>query len=138
MPRSNAPFLSVLVFALATTGCGTEPVEGISAETELQQYLPAEEIGVVLTNTSDVPIRYQTCPETWDRKDGSGYERVEELQACTRNITTVPAGESVRVAYTFPDGEPFGFYRVVVPVGLDGLTDEVTSNDFEVYVMTGN
>lgn len=138
MPRSHAPFLSVLVLALSITGCGTEPVEGISAETELQQYLPAEEIGVVLTNTSDVPIRYQTCPETWDRKDGNGYERVEELQACTRNITTVPAGESVRVAYTFPDGEPFGFYRVVVPVGLDGLTDEVTSNDFEVYVMTGN
>lgn len=138
MPRSIAFSAIGLAFVLVAAGCGTEPVEGIAAETELQQYLPAEEIGVVLTNTSDVPIRYQTCPETWDRKGGSGYERVEELQACTRNITTVPAGESVRVAYTFPDGEPFGFYRVVVPVGLDGLTDEVTTNDFEVYVMTEN
>lgn len=138
MPRLNARSVIGPAFALVTIGCGTEPVEGIAAQTELQQYLPAEEIGVVLTNTSDVTIRYQTCPEIWDRKDGNGYERVEELQSCTRNITSVPAGESARVAYTFPDGEPFGSYRVVVSVGLDGLTDEVTTNDFEVYVMTGN
>ncbi|HEU4799452.1 MAG TPA: hypothetical protein VFS94_02345 [Gemmatimonadales bacterium] len=138
MPRSNAFPVIGLAFALVTAGCGTEPVEGIAAETELQQYLPAEEIGVVLTNTSDATIRYQTCPETWDRKDGDGYKRVEELQSCTRNITSVPAGQSVRVEYTFPDGEPLGLYRVVVPVGLDGLTDEVTTNDFEVYVITGS
>lgn len=134
----SAPFFTgfSLAIAVLAAACNTEPVEGITAQTEEQMYFPSEEIGVVLTNTSDAPIRYQTCPETWDRKEGNGYERMEELQSCTRNITTVPAGESVRVVYTFPESEPFGFYRVVVPVGLDGLTDEVMSNDFEVYVMT--
>lgn len=124
----------LLTCALALAACSTEPSAGIQAETDQDLYEATSQIRVRVTNGTDAAIRYETCPGKWDRKTATGYQRFEVLESCTKNITTVPAGESVDVSYHFPVGQSLGTWRIAVPVGPDELTTEVKTNDFEVVV----
>lgn len=124
-----------LAFALAVPGCGgpADPVGGVTATTDESVYARSEVINLVVANGSDEVVRYEACPGRWDLKTATGYDRYEEIVLCTNEITTIAAGETARVAYSLPQGQPVGTYRIVLPVGVDReMGDTVRSAEFVV------
>jgi hypothetical protein len=127
--------LPILLALLALPACGsTDPSAGITVTTDKSSYTTTDPIVVTITNTTGSAVRYSSCPERWDHKVGDSYTRVEELQQCLVGFVPLPAGESATVGYTFPEGQPAGTWRVVIPVAnADGdKRGEARSGDFEV------
>ena len=138
MHSPTAPFILALSL-LAAIGCGTDPIGGVTATTDKAIYEVGEPIDVEIVNTSDQAVNYVACPERWDHKTGSGYERIEEFDICLAIVTSVPAGGSVHATYSFPDGQPLGTWRIPIPVSrADGShAGEIHTADFEVVVFEG-
>lgn len=124
-----------LALALSAPGCSSaaDPTGDVTAVTEESTYARTDIIDVIIANGSDRRVRYEACPGRWDRKTATGYERFEEIVLCTDEITSVAAGQTVRVAYSLPAGQPTGTYRIVLPVGYDGeVSDTIHTGDFIV------
>jgi hypothetical protein len=118
--------------AVLAAACNTGPDEGLSAETEFEVYGTDSDILVTITNESNNAVAYRACPSIWERQ--SNNDRVQGLQVCTDEITTVDAQSSVDVTYTFPVGQPLGSWRIVIPVGPSDDDAEIRTNDFEMVV----
>lgn len=135
MPRyASLAAAAMAIAVLATVGCNTEPLDGVSAETDFELYEPGDDIVVTLTNESDSDVTYWACPPRWDRKTDDGYERFEMLVGCTDEVTSVPASGSVDLHYDFPAGQPLGTWRIVILAGNGPSPDEIYTNDFEMVV----
>jgi hypothetical protein len=134
--HSPAAPLSLAFGLLAVLGCGTDPIGGVTATTDKTLYEVGQPIDVEIVNTSDQAVNYYACPERWDHKTSSGYERIEELGVCLAIVTSVPAGGSVHVTYSFPDGQPLGTWRIPIPVSRTDASHvgEIHTADFEVVV----
>ena len=136
----HRPFLLAgfgLAAALIASACNTEPVDDLSAETELELYQPGDPIVVTITNESDEDVPYRACPSIWERQTDDGHDRVEGLEVCTGEVTEVEANSSVDVTYHFPVGQPLGTWRIVIPVGTGNPANEIRTNDF-LMVVTEN
>jgi hypothetical protein len=134
--HSPAAPLFLALGLLAVLGCGTDPIGGVTATTDKTLYEVGQPIDVEIVNTSDQAVNYYACPERWDHKTSSGYERIEELGVCLAIVTSVPAGGSVHVTYSFPDGQPLGTWRIPIPVSRTDASHvgEIHTADFEVVV----
>jgi hypothetical protein len=135
MHSPTAPLFLALGL-LAVLGCGTDPIGGVTATTDKTLYEVGQPIDVEIVNTSDQAVNYYACPERWDHKTSSGYGRIEELGVCLAIVTSVPAGGSVHVTYSFPDGQPLGTWRIPIPVSRTDASHvgEIHTADFEVVV----
>lgn len=133
----NRPILLAgfgLAAALITSACTSEPVEGLSAETEFEVYGTDSPIVVTITNESDEDVQYQACPSNWEHQTDDGHDRVQGLEVCIGAVTVVEANSSVDVTYHFPAGQPLGTWRIVIPVGSDDPVDEIRTNHFQMVV----
>lgn len=135
MPRpARLAAAAIAIAALATVGCNTEPLDGVSAETEFVIYEVGSDIVVTLANASDVRVSYVICSPLWDLKKDDGYERIPVTFGCEDDVFYLPAGESVDIPYHFPAGHPLGTWRIAIPVSADNPPKEIYTNDFEMVV----
>jgi hypothetical protein len=127
---------TLLLALLALPSCGstdpTDPFPGVTVTTNKASYTTAEPVVVTLTNTTSSAVYYFACPERWDHNTEAGYVRVEELEACPAVITSLDAGQSKDITYTFPDNQPAGIWRIPIPItSPDGKKPgEARSGDF--------
>jgi hypothetical protein len=130
--------LLALLALLALPACGStdpdpgDPFPGVTATTDKASYTTAEPVVVTLTNTTSSAVYYFACPERWDHKTVAGYVRFEKLEECPALITSLDAGQSKDVNYSFPDNQPAGTWRIPIPITSPGgkKLGEARSGDF--------
>jgi hypothetical protein len=136
--RSALPLLSVLPVLpvlIVLSACGAaDPSTGVIATTDKAAYTTAEPVVVTLTNTTSSAVEYSSCPERWDHLADTGYVRFEKLQSCFVGSVPLPAGETVTLTYSFPEGQPDGTWRIPVPLTNADREPigEARTGDFEV------
>jgi hypothetical protein len=75
-------------------------------------------VQLTLTNGSDDRVGYNLCSSQLERKNASGWERIETGDVCTMEIRSLDVGQTATFDKNLPAGLASGDYRYVTRVEI--------------------
>ncbi len=126
--------IATLTLVLGTLGCSSPTApEGAVFRVEKSSYAPGETALATLMNLSTEPLGYSFCNAPLQRREGSGWQTVEEpLMVCTLELAVLGPGDRVTYDRGLPDGLAAGTYRLQASVDREGPSAWISTQAFEV------
>lgn len=125
------PLLLLTALLLA---CGTTdpaPAE-LEFATDGWRFEVGGPITVALSNGTDDAVGYNFCHRAWERKVGAAWEKIEELNICIPEYSTLEPGSTAEETLMVPYILPVGTYRVSTAIQLGDGSVQIRSNEFSV------
>ncbi|MBD0321619.1 MAG: hypothetical protein ICV87_14880 [Gemmatimonadetes bacterium] len=131
------------LLALSAAACGSGFVASdpaVEVATDRAAYAPGDTVRVTLRNVSGETLGYNLCISKLDRRAADAWTTVDVFPgpggACSMELRTLPAGESVQVRRAIPAATSAGTYRIVYngigPLRGEGRNRDVATPAFTV------